>query len=132
MSDRRSLDLQPALAILRSGNAPYIRAGIIDLAAANHLSPAALYNALSVSVARRFLAGDMPFEEADEMVNTIYGFMVEDGLTYGEDFEFPEPAFAIYGAFDMGEWNPRDGFDGVERYTRPALLEILSLHADPA
>lgn len=125
MSDPTELDLEPALAIVGAEYGDPTRAGIRAFTAANHISPSELHNALMLSIARRFLDGAMSFDEADGIANTIYALMVEEALGHGDGYTFPEPAYAIYLAFDDGEWNRGDGIDPVERYTRVGLRRIL-------
>lgn len=123
--DRGTPDLEPALAVLRSAYERRTRAGIHELAKAHDLPVPELYNALSLTIARRFLDGAITFDDADGIANNLYAMMVEDAVEHGGDGSYPEPAFAIYDAFDAGEWDRGDGSDPVERYTKPALREIL-------
>ncbi len=90
-----------------------------------NIRPDDLSNHLSVTIAHRFLAGSMSFQEADAAINAIQAQIIEDAFRVREGYEFPRPAFAIYEAFDAGEYNHGDGQDPVERFTRPALIEIL-------
>ncbi len=39
--------------------------------------------------------------------------------------EFPEPAYAIFLAFDTGEYPHGDNLDPIEHFTRPLLKQIL-------
>ena len=60
-------------------------------------------------------------------MNKIYGEMTEDFAKVGDGFEFPEPAFSIYEAFDAGEYaHDDDGQDPVIKYTQPLISEILN------
>lgn len=126
MSGRGVPDLDAVSAVFRSGDMHQRRERLQELAISHKVPVAELHNALLLDVARRFLAGDMPYEDADEIANAVYAVMVEDAIAYGDGFVFPEPAFAIFEAFDAGEWDRGDGSDPVERYTRPALSEILN------
>lgn len=65
---------------------------------------------------------------ADGIANVIYAAMMDDAVARGNGFGLPGPAFAIYEAFDAGEWDRGDGSDPVERYTKPALRMILDAH----
>lgn len=120
------------LAALRAGDQRQRRERVHDFADAHSLSVAELQNALSLAVARRFLTGEMAYEQADDLANVVYAMMVEDAVGHGDGFEFPEPAFAIYEAFDAGEWDRGDGSDPVEQYTKPTLKEILSAYPEHA
>jgi hypothetical protein len=128
MSNLEIPDLKPVIAALRSGYQHHTGEWVHGFADAHGLSVAELLNVLSLAVANRFMAGEMPYDEADDIANTIYAVMMEDAAAYGSGFELPEPAFAIYDAFDAGEWNRGDGVDPVERRTKPALRRILNEH----
>lgn len=128
MSNREIPDLEPVFAALRSGYQLLSREWVRGFAQAHSLSVAELLNVLMLRVADRFMAGEMPYDDADDFANTIYAVMIEEAVAYGDGFELPEPAFAIYEAFDAGEWDRRGGSDPVERYTKPALRRILNDH----
>jgi len=84
-----------------------------------------LWNRVAVTIAKRFAAGTMSFDDADAAMNAIDAEMIEDALQVGNGYVYPEPAFSIYEAFDAGEFDRGDGVDPVENYTRPRLAEIL-------
>ena len=84
-----------------------------------------LWNRMAVRIAKCFEAGMLSFDEAAAAMNAIWHEMVEDAVRFGDGFEFPEPAFSIYEAFDAGEFDHGDGGDPVEKYTKPRLAEIL-------
>lgn len=128
MSNREIADLKPVFAALRSGYQLHGREWVHGFADAHSLSVAELLNVLSLAVANLFMAGEMPYDEADGIANTIYAVMMEDALAYGSGFELPEPAFAIYEAFDAGELDRGDGSDPVEHHTKPVLRRILNEH----
>ena len=79
-----------------------------------------LYNALALRIARLFLAGSLPFSEADSAINSLNIIWTDDAIKY----DFPELAYSVYLAFDAGEYSVDDK-DHIELYTRPALRRIL-------
>jgi hypothetical protein len=125
MSNREIPDLEPAFSALGSGYQLHSREWVHGFADDHRLSVAELLNVLSLAVANRFMAGEMPYDEADGIANTIYAVMMEEAGAYGSGFELPEPAFAIYEALDAGEWDRGDGLDPVEHRTKPLLRRIL-------
>ena len=84
-----------------------------------------LYNRMAVTIAKRFHVGTMSYVDADGAMNRIWHMMVDDAARCGDRFEFPEPAFSIYEAFDAGEYDHGDGDDPVEKYTKPRIAEIV-------
>ncbi|HEX6036693.1 hypothetical protein [Longimicrobium sp.] len=130
MRNRETPDLESVFADLRSGYQLSGREWVHGFADAHSLSVVELLNALSLAVANRFMAGEMTFEDADGIANTLCAIMMDDAVAHGDGFELPEPAFAIYEAFDAGEWDRGDGSDPVERYTMPALRMILDEHPE--
>jgi len=86
------------------------------------------YDSVAVETARRFVAGDMPFDTADWVANQIYSAMLADGTEQGlEEYQFPPLAFEVFEAFDAGEFR-RSGETGdpAETRTRPLLVELLA------
>jgi len=82
-----------------------------------------LFNKLSLLSATRFLEGSASFEDADGAMNGVWGAMWHHSVE--NNLQFVEPCYSIYCAFDEGEYDHRDGSDPVERYTRPALENLL-------
>jgi hypothetical protein len=86
-------------------------------------------NALSLRVARPLVDGNLAFEAADLVMNWVWSYMVArlaQGI--GND-TVPEPAYSIYDAVDAGEYHHHGDdpdVDPVERYTIPALSQILA------
>lgn len=84
-------------------------------------------NRLALSLARGFLDGQLSYEFCDETLACLFNFIMEPQfLESGEGL--PQPAFALFQAFDTTEYyrgsEPVD-VDAVERYTRPRVAEIL-------
>jgi len=78
-------------------------------------------DAIAVNVGQRFLEGRLTYEDGDEIMNTLWAFALQRD-------EIPETMYAVYEAFDAGEYfREKDGRDSdpVERYTRPALAKLL-------
>lgn len=88
-------------------------------------------NRLALSLARGFLEGSLDYAFCDDTLNCLFAFIMEPQfLESGEGL--PEPAFAIFQAFDATEYyrsSEGAGIDAVERHTRPRLVEILQRHA---
>jgi hypothetical protein len=77
---------------------------------------AEVFNAFALTIARRFLANTLSFEDADAAMNSLWQCMLP---------QTPEPAYAIFEAFDAGEFEHQPGVDPVDSITRPALRHIL-------
>lgn len=90
------------------------------------LNAADFFNSLSIDIAKGFDSGELDFWPANHAMNHIFSFLLEDFALVGDGYEFPEPAFSIYEAFDAGEWDRGDGRDPVITYTAPEIKRILS------
>ncbi|MCA1816719.1 MAG: hypothetical protein LC746_09995 [Acidobacteria bacterium] len=83
----------------------------------------------AIYVANAYLAGGMDFERGDTAMNSLFALMVSEPFLKRTDGMIPDVAFAIYEAFDQGEYQhpndlPTDNME--EKYTRPMLKEALS------
>jgi len=88
--------------------------------------PAKAFDALSISVARRFSAGALTYEAADQIMNGVYGYAVKRAMKLNE--VLPSLMLRVYEAFDAGEYVHRGDsreVDPVAKYTRPAIQELL-------
>lgn len=88
------------------------------------VAPQYVLNELSVLVARGYLDGSLSYEFCDDVMNGIINAVVEVGMTH----DMPQPAFALYQAFDQGEWIRSDDppeTDPGEKYTKPLVQEIM-------
>ncbi len=88
------------------------------------VSPETVLNGLSLTVAESYLSGTLSYEFCDGVMNGIANAIVDLGMAG----EFPQPAFALYQAFDLGEWGRSSDspeVDPGEKYTAPTVLEIL-------
>ena len=73
----------------------------------------------SAHVARGFLSGPLRFEFCNSAMNELPGFT---------RYELPAFAWSVYDAFDAGEYRHTGDFDSddpVEKYTRPAVRQLL-------
>jgi hypothetical protein len=90
--------------------------------AAEALTPGAAFDAIAVTVAHQFLDGRLTYADADEIMNMVWSYALKRD-------DIPELMYAVYQAFDSGEYSRSEdaaGVDPVERYTRPALTKLLS------
>lgn len=88
------------------------------------VAPEDVLNELSVEIAEGFLSGSLIYDFCDGVMNGIIGAIVDLGMVG----DFPQPAFSLYQAFDLGEWirsNDPPETDPSEKYTRPVVLEIM-------
>jgi hypothetical protein len=88
------------------------------------VSPETVLNELSLAVAEGYLSGTLSYEFCDGVMNGIVNANVDLGMAG----ELPQPAFALYQAFDLGEWvRSRDSPDANpgEKYTAPTVEQIL-------
>jgi len=84
-------------------------------------------NAVGIRVARRFIAGDLDFGDADYVMNWVWFHIVMNWDGVEGSLSIPQPAFDIYEAFDAGEWNHGEpDVDPVKKYTIPELADILA------
>ncbi|WP_370980222.1 hypothetical protein [Agaribacterium sp. ZY112] len=82
-----------------------------------------LFNLVSIYLAKGFMSGQISFSDADFAINGVWPVM----LDYIMENKAPlvEPCYAIYEAFDQGEYDHQDGCDPVEKHTKPLLVEAL-------
>ncbi|MBE9610806.1 hypothetical protein [Chitinilyticum piscinae] len=84
---------------------------------------------LAVEIARRFLQGSLQFDQGDVALNHLLAVMTQTEFWTLLENSYPPLAFAIYRAFDAGEYHhPGDAptLDPVEQYTRPMLLAVFN------
>jgi hypothetical protein len=82
-------------------------------------------DSVALELGRRFLAGEMPYELADDLANQMWAAMMKKSPDFSE-LTFSDIAFAIYEAFDAGEYcHPPEKDDPVEAFTIPMLRTIL-------
>jgi hypothetical protein len=84
-----------------------------------------VFNELAIGIAKQFQSLETSYEDCDEAINNVWGSMIEDSVEQGDGFELAQPAYAIYEAFDAGEFDHKDGDDPIEKYTKPEISEIL-------
>lgn len=93
-----------------------------------NLSFVALCNQIATQLAKNFLLGKLEYGFCDHVMNHVYSFMI-DALMEDIIDDLPQPADAIYLAFDQGEYHhPGDdsSVNPAEKYTKPELVRILS------
>ena len=78
-------------------------------------------NLVAIRIAERFLADDLDWGDADWAINMVWSRIVGAA----EEHAFPEPARAIFEAFDEGEYDHGDGKDPVATRTVPMLRAAL-------
>lgn len=89
------------------------------------MSSSDILNELALAVGEGYLSHALTYEFCDGVINGIASAIFEVGMVT----EFPQPAFALYQAFDQGEWgrsNDPPGTDPAETYTRPMVVKILN------
>lgn len=77
------------------------------------------YDATAMFIAEAFLQGNISFETADAVANTLWGV---------SEFSLAGRARAVFLAFDDGEYQHQKdpaGTDSVQVYTRPQLEAVL-------
>lgn len=81
---------------------------------------------VALVAAQQFLDGVLSFAEGDQLLNLLWVRITDDLVEQGSDSPMPELAYAIFQAFDEGEYHHGDGEDPVTTYTLPALREIIT------
>ncbi len=96
-----------------------------QLAADTLMSLNELLDSIALFVGKRFEAGELNFNEADMMMNSLWGVLFQQPTS---EIEIPRILHEIFDAFDQGEYyhsgDSRDT-DPVEKYTKPLLKEAL-------
>jgi hypothetical protein len=88
------------------------------------VTPQALLNALSISLAERYLQGTLTYAFCDGVLNGLIDAIVDVGMSR----DLPQPAFSLYQVFDQGEWRRSDDppeTDPGEKYVKPLVLQIM-------
>ena len=91
----------------------------------NQISEGEFYNHLAVLIVKKFSTGDLSFEKADRAINSLMALVIQVNAENISTFEFPEPMYSIYDTFDSGEFDQGDKANPVEKFTIPAIKEIL-------
>lgn len=82
-----------------------------------------LFNVVSIRIAKSFICGHLSYTDADFAMNSVWPVMLD--YIMESNISLVEPCYAIYEAFDQGEYDHKDGSDPVEKYTKPLLVEAL-------
>jgi hypothetical protein len=96
---------------------------------------AATLDQLSLEVAHQYAVGKMSFTLADEIMNNVFDFIIMSIILEDKNRDIPEISFAIYLAFDEGEYyhrNDQPGEDPEEKYTKPRVSELLRKYQNNA
>lgn len=100
---------------------------ITDLMSASGLSAEDACDAFALELASGFNDHRYSFELCDEIVNSLYNWiLVNEGAR-----DMPTTFWRVFDAFDAGEFHhPGDAsdVDPVERYTRPTIRDVLGTH----
>lgn len=78
-------------------------------------------DAIALRVAALYDTGQMRFDVADDLMNVVWTFMCRPGAP-----GIPGFAYEVFCAFDAGEYDPGDGADPEQTYTRPAIRRIVA------
>lgn len=84
-------------------------------------------NRHALALAQGFHDGKLSYEFCDDALNRLFNYIMEPQFLEAAD-GFPEPAFAIFQAFDAADYyRDHDAGDAamVATYTRPRIAEIL-------
>ena len=101
------------------------------LVEATDSSFAAALDSVAVEIAQRFLAGTLDYETADDCANALWTFMCFESPRTSDGYAtIPDLAYAIFSAFDEGEYDHAGSTDPVQTFTVPQLRELLSLDGD--
>lgn len=86
---------------------------------------------LALHVAREYANGQLPFESCDSMMNTLFSLATSTEFWAMTGNETPSILFAVYQAFDEGEYfHQIDNLDAnpEAKYTQPLIASILEQH----
>lgn len=81
------------------------------------------FNKLSLLIARKFDDGELTYDAGDFAMNGVWPIMLDYVMV--KDIPLIEPCYEIYCAFDVGEYDHKDGHDPVEKHTEPAIKAVL-------
>ena len=94
-----------------------------------------MVDVFSVFVARAYARGDIPFEDADTIMNAIFDVAVSTRFWAEHDRVVPPHMMEVYQAFDAGEYfHPGDEPDvnPESKYTKPLIADFLARQARDA
>lgn len=84
-------------------------------------------DALARHIARGYNHGSWTFTDADSAITSLWGFLITRASR--EDWIVPAFFFAVYEAFDAGEYHHAEdsrSVDPEERYTKPVIAALVS------
>jgi len=118
--------------LLAAARAGVVHYTLVQRVARDSSRPAPeILDELAHFVATQFAAGQMPYEEADTIMNALWSVCVSEEFWAEYDRTIPEATREVFEAFDAGEYNHQgDGpdVDPVEKYTKPLIAAYLSEH----
>ena len=82
-------------------------------------------DAVALAIAKQYVGGKMTFEVSDKLMNSLWGY----ACRRCKEEAFPKAMYAVFMAFDAGEYHRQGDAEGVDpemQYTKPELLRILS------
>jgi len=88
----------------------------------NNLNRSDALDQISITVARRYLAGALSYAIGDGVMNSVFAF-----ATHSEG-DIPDVMFRVYSAFDEAEHTHHGKYLNVDleaKYTRPMLASVL-------
>ena len=85
------------------------------------------WNAVALILARKFLSGEVTFEEADWIINDFW-LLVHTGRVEVDTQAYAQPWAEVFFAFDAGEYHhkPDKSDDPVRDRTVPMLKKVLA------
>jgi hypothetical protein len=103
---------------------------LAEPASREHRQPSQVLDDLARHVAKQYEDGDMAYEDADAIMNSVFGLITSRRFRAEQDEAFPAVTFEVYQAFDAGEFfRAGEGEAGIqpdEKYTRPLVKLFLS------
>jgi hypothetical protein len=107
--------------------------GVFQLAREMAIPVPTLLDNLSNQVASSFLEGSVAYEEAGQLMDSVYRAMLTTPfLVY---HQMPERTLEVYEAFDAGEYGhaeDRPDDDPIEKHTKSLVAEFLVEHRHDA
>lgn len=112
---------------LRAIEAEVIESEFEALCSAEGVTDLALFDALARQIALGYNGATWSFEQADVAMNRLWALLTSRATTDG--WEIPKYFYAVYEAFDAGEYHHSGDAESVDpemQYTRPLIAALLS------
>ena len=100
----------------------------MSVAAVRSMPLSHLFDLASLHVARSYERTTLTFEDADRIMNGLWGLLFQQPI---ENIVIPEITQDIFEAFDQGEYHhagDSDDIDPEAKYTRPLVAAALAKH----